>query len=121
MDPLGLLSPEVMESIVVEHPWHFIIWTAIVFFLGYQLGKRRSGSVTFYGLSKRQRSLLSHIASDSGEKLEIDSDILYLVDHELIAEEHGYDVDARCLPKRFVITAKGERMLKFHPMWRKVK
>ena len=98
-----------------------IFWTAVVFFLGYQLGKRKSGSVTFYGLSKRQRFLLSHIASDSGEKLEIDSDILYLVDHELIAEEHGYDVDARCLPKRFVITAKGERMLRFYPMGRKVK
>jgi len=119
MDPLGLLSPEVMEEIVVNHPWHFLIWSAVVFFLGYQFGKRKAGFVTFYDLNRHQRSMLAKARDGPVGPVEVSFDVMELLDHGLIAEEHGYYVDMQSNAKRFVATVKGNRMLRYHPIGRR--
>ena len=122
MDPFSLLSPEAMEELFVLHPWFFLLWSAITFCLGvivgWNAGKRFAGIPTFYDLTKRQRALLSNLRHDK-QTVVCDGEVLELERQGLITEHMGFDV----LPKSthtFSLTAKGNRMLNFHPIGRRI-
>lgn len=123
MDPFSLLSPEVLEDMLIAHPWHFIGWSVLVayvaFKLGYYHGRHKSGILTYYDLSKRQRSILTSLSDDGTITLFCDEKVKELVDQGLIADRLGYDVipESTCT---FVLTARGNRMLNHHPILRRL-
>ena len=119
-DLLDLLSPEAMEDMVLSHPWNFIVWSFFVFALGFFVGRHKSGIVTFYDLTKRQRAILAGLRRQGGVECAVDAEVIQLVSLGLSAEKHGYDVDFKSKPHPFMLTTDGNRMLNFHPIGRRI-
>lgn len=124
MDPFSLLSPEAMEELFVLHPFFFLIWSAITFcsgvIVGWQVGKRLAGIPTFYDLTKRQRFILANIRNGTDRLYAPDGDVIQLKTLGMIADANGYDIQAGNSPHDLILTAKGNRMLNFHPIGRRI-
>lgn len=122
MDFFSLLSPDALEEMLMSHPWHFVGWSALVlvvgFKAGYRYGRYKSGILTYYDLTKRQRSILASLRDGDSDSstLRCDGHVRDLVAQGLIACADGYDLDDRAETYEFILTSKGDRMLNCHPI-----
>lgn len=124
----SLLNAEWVEYQAMNNTFAFAMWTLEMlligagagFVAGLTRGKRRTdhkADVTkFHDLTRRQRSILATLRKEQAEYV-CDADVMGLVSMGLIAESRGYNASPGST-YTFSITAKGNRMMRFHPIGR---